>query len=65
MRRRRRPTAGYRTCGGASGDGSTAAVRGVPRLEGARRLRPLHAPPDPLVILDLFPIFACAILDLV
>ncbi len=52
-RRRRQPAAaGGRAAvgGGAGGGGVAAAVGGVLRREGAPRLRPLHAPPDPRVI---------------
>ena len=60
--RRRRRAAGFRACGSASSGGGAAAIWGVPRREGARRLRPLHAPPDPLVIPNLSLYFSCSIL---
>ena len=60
--RRRRRAAGFRACGSASSGGGAAAIWGVPRREGARRLRPLHAPPDPLVIPNLSLYFSCSML---
>lgn len=63
-RRRCRPrhrAAGLRACGGASGSGDAAAIGGVPRYQGGRRLRALHAPPDPLVIPNI-PYFSCSVL---